>query len=115
MASSSDTPQEQNDSVKAACDDFFSLDLLISRVEQVQLHALARDTALLQRLVVAYQRQWRWTLVLLEKTRTAVASLRNALEHCCRESVAAERAWLAFWGIQKEPSGPGAYSPAGWI
>jgi ABC-type molybdate transport system ATPase subunit len=122
MASDCATPHERDGFVRTACEDFFSLDRLISRVEQIRereqlehIHALALDAALLQQLIATYQRQWRMTLILLEKTQMAVASLRNALEHCCRESVAAERAWLASWGIQKGSSGPGAYSPAGWV
>lgn len=122
MSHSHGTLDEQDLPVDTQYDDFFSLDLLISRVEQIQrreqlerIRILTRDNALLQQLAANYQRQWIRTLLLLEKTQTAIVSLREALEHCYSENVAAEQAWLALWGIRTEATGSGAYSLAGWI
>ena len=74
--------------------DIFSLDLLISRVEEMQrrgqlelLQKLSIDNSRLQHLVVAYQRQWCDTVELLEKMQEAVLLLHRALERCFGESM----------------------------
>ena len=83
--------------------DIFSLDLLISRVEEMQ------------HLVVAYERQWCDTVELLEKTQEAVLLLQRALERCFGESMVAERHRLAFWSVEQGDGKACSYRPAGWI
>jgi hypothetical protein len=87
----------------------FSIDLLLSRVEELQrseklvaLQELTRKNVLLQQLVIDYQQQWCCALNLFEKTHEARLSVQKAMEHCVNESAAAERTWLAYWGIKKE-------------
>jgi hypothetical protein len=87
----------------------FSIDLLLSRVEELQrsekletLQKLTHRNALLQQVVIDYQQQWCCTLALLEKTHEARLSVQKAMERCVNESAAAERTWLAYWGIKKE-------------
>jgi hypothetical protein len=87
----------------------FSIDLLLSRVEELQrsekletLQKLTHRNALLQQVVIDYQQQWCYTLALLEKTHEGRQSVLKAMEQCVNESAAAERTWLAYWGIRKE-------------
>jgi hypothetical protein len=100
----------------------FSIELLISRVEDVQrreqleaIQKLTLDNSLLQQLVIQYQEQWCWTIDLLEKTHEAVLLMQKALEHCIEEDIAAEQDWLTFWGIGVQGTKRSGYSPAGWI
>ena len=100
----------------------FSIDCLLQSVEEFQrrdqletIQRLTYDNSLLQYLVVEYQKKWCRTIDLLEKAQEAVLLLQRMLEHCIREDVAAEREWLAFWGIKKEGTQRPNYSPAGWI
>ena len=101
--------------------DIFSLDLLISRVEEMQrgqlelLQKLSIDNSRLQHLVVAYERQWCGTVELLEKTQEAVLLLQRALERCFGESMVAERHRLAFWSVEQGDGKACSYRPAGWI
>ena len=124
MASDSDSAYEQGplNTEDTALEDVFSLDLLISRVEEIQrrdqlelIQKLSIDNSRLQHLVVAYQRQWCCTIELLEKTQEAVLLLQKTLERCFGESMTAERNWLAFWGMGQEDGKVCDYSPAGWI
>jgi hypothetical protein len=120
----------------------FSIDLLLRRLEQVQhnedpltlanriraeevqrseelavLQKLTRRSVLLQQLIIDYQQQWCCMLNLLEKTNEAQKSVQKAVEHCVNQNAAAERAWLAYWGIKKaHMKNPAAsYSSPGWI
>jgi hypothetical protein len=52
---------------------------------------------------------------MLEKTYQAALALEKALENCIDEDIAAEKQWLAFWGIKKECTTRYNYSPAGWL
>ena len=122
--SDSDSAYEQGspNTKDPALADIFSLDLLISRVEEMQrrgqlelLQKLSIDNSRLQHLVVAYQRQWCDTVELLEKTQEAVLLLQRALERCFGESMVAERHRLAFWGVEQGDGKACSYRPAGWI
>jgi hypothetical protein len=122
--SDSDSAYEQGspNTEDPALADIFSLDLLISRVEEMQrrgqlelLQKLSIDNSRLQHLVIAYQRQWCGTVELLGKTREAVLLLQRALERCFGESMVAERGRLAFWGIEQRDGKACSYRPAGWI
>ncbi|KAF2818272.1 hypothetical protein CC86DRAFT_309560 [Ophiobolus disseminans] len=100
----------------------FSLDLLIHRVEELQridqletLQNLTRQNSLLQDVVKEYQRRWCCTISLLEKTLEAVFSLQKAIKHFEIEREAAERVWLASWGIERPIVDLQTYNPAGWI
>jgi hypothetical protein len=105
-------------------DEPFSIDLLLGRVEELQrsekledLQKLTRRNMLLQQMVIGYQQQWCSALTLLEKTHEASVSMKKAIEQCVNESAAAERSWLAYWGIKKEHPRKQECSPsyAGWI
>ncbi|KAH7108758.1 hypothetical protein B0J11DRAFT_449477 [Dendryphion nanum] len=100
----------------------FSVGSLIKRVDEYQrrdhmetIETLTTDNSLLQHVIVKYQKNWCLTIEILEKTHQAVLTLQKALEHCIDEDIAAERQWLAFWGIKKECTTRQNYSPAGWI
>jgi hypothetical protein len=102
----------------------FSIDLLLSRVEELQrseklatLQKLTHRNALLRDVIIEYQQQWCCALNLLEKTQEARLSIHRAIEHCVSESAAAEKIWLAYWGIRKEhvKNPPGSSSFATWI
>ena len=100
----------------------FSLDLLIDRVEELQridkleaVQKLTRKNSLLQQVAVEYQRQWCCTIDLLEKTQEAILVLQRAVEHFSAENEAAERAWLASWGIERPEVDLRTCNSAGWI
>ena len=100
----------------------FSIETLIQRVEEFQkrdqlesLERVTRENFLLQRRLVRYQEYWCSTLDLLQKAHEVVQSMHNALEKYTREEIAAERDWLAFWGIKMESTKDLGYSPGGWI
>jgi len=100
----------------------FSIESLIKRVDEYQrrdhmetIERLTTENSLLQHVVVKYQKNWCLTIEILEKTHQAVLTLQKSLEHCINEDIAAERQWLAFWGIKKECATRQNYSPAGWI
>jgi hypothetical protein len=124
MTSDSDSNYEKRSPSTSVLplEDVFSIELLINRVEEVQrrdqlevIQRLTLDNSLLQQLVINYQKQWCWTLDLLEKTQEAVLLMQKALERCIEADIAAEKDWLAFWGIGKEHTKRSGYSPAGWI
>ncbi len=100
----------------------FSLDLLINRVEELQridkleaIQKLTHENSLLQQVAVEYQRQWCCTIDLLEKTQEAVLVLQRAVEYFSAENEAAERAWLAAWGIERSEVDLRTCNLAGWI
>jgi hypothetical protein len=102
----------------------FSIDLLLTRVEELQrseklesLQKLSRRNTHLQQIVIEYQSQWCCALNLLEKTYEARLSIQNTIEKCVNESAVAERIWLAHWGIKKEHPNNQKEVPsyAGWI
>jgi hypothetical protein len=88
-------------------EEIFSLDLLIDRVEELQrinqleaIQELTRKNSLLQQVAVEYQRQWCCTIDLLDKAQEAVLVLQRTVEHFSAKNEAAERAWLASWGMK---------------
>jgi uncharacterized protein YbgA (DUF1722 family) len=103
-------------------ENFFSLDLLINRVEEIQrldqletIQNLTRKNSLLQDVVTEYQRQWYCTIDLIEKTQEAVLILQEVIQHFNVEIEAAERAWLASWGIQRPEADMKMCYPADWM
>jgi hypothetical protein len=103
-------------------EDFFSLDLLINRVEELQrldqleaIQNLTRKNSLLQVIITEYQRQWYCTIDLIEKTQEALFVLQEAYQQFDKERDAAERAWLASWGIERLEVDLQRNNPAGWI
>ena len=66
------------------------------------LEKLTNENFLLHQLISYYQENWGRTLQLLQKAQEALMSLQTALENCFHEERAAERDWLAFWGISGE-------------
>jgi hypothetical protein len=137
-----DTEQDSSAVNNPQHEEPFSIDVLLRRLEEVQrnedpvalanrtraeevqrseelavLQKLTRRSVLLQQLIIDYQQQWCCMLNLLEKTNEAQKSVQKAVEHCVNQSAAAERAWLAYWGIKKEhmESPMNSYSSPGWI
>jgi hypothetical protein len=103
-------------------DETFSVDLLIDRVEELQridqletIQELMRKNSLLQQVAIEYQRQWCCTIDLLDKAQEAVLVLQRTVEHFSTENEAAERAWLAAWGIERSETDLRTGNPAGWI
>jgi len=95
---------------------------LTERVEEFQrlyqletIETLSTENSQLQHQILQYQRVWCSTIDLLEQAQQALLSLQKALEYCIQEDIAAERDWLAFWGIKKECTQRPNYSAAGWI
>jgi hypothetical protein len=102
----------------------FSIDLLLSRVEELQrseklvaLQKLTQKNALLQELVIEHQQQWCCTLNLLEKTHEAQFRVQQAVAQCVNKSAAAERTWLGYWGQKKQQvrGNKECATSAGWI
>lgn len=86
----------------------FSLDVLINRIEELQrsdqlltIERLTRKNHLLQRVAVQCQKHSCSTSELLEHTQHAVIELQIAVDRFCHENEAAERVWLATWGIER--------------
>ena len=102
--------------------EYFTIDSLIQRVEEMQrrgqldtIERLTVENSLLQHLIHQYQRQWSATIDLLEKTHQALLSLQKAIEHYVGDGIAAERDWLAFWGITRECTERSRRCPGGWM
>jgi hypothetical protein len=98
-----------------------SCNLLAQRVEDFQrmhqleiIERLTIENTRMQKAILKYQKLWCSTIELLEVAYQALQSLQQAFSHCIDEDIAAEKDWLAFWGIKKEHQRQN-YSPAGWI
>jgi hypothetical protein len=122
MDSDSDYERETQNTEPSSPMEGFSIESLIKRVDEFQrrdhmetIEKLTIENSLLQHVTVEYQKNWCMTIEVLEKTHQAVLTLQKALENCVNEDIAAERQWLAFWGIKKECTTRQNYSPAGWI
>lgn len=99
-----------------------SISSLITRVEEFQrinqldtIERLIKENSLLDNLVMAYQTNWSHTMDLLEQTQRALNNLQKAFDYCIGEEIAAERDWLAFWGIQKHNTATQRWYPGGLI
>jgi hypothetical protein len=121
MDSDSDYEKELPDTSPPSPTEVVSLDLLAQRVEEFQrmhqletIERLTAENTKMQNAIVKYQKLWCLTIELLEEAYQALQLLQRAFEHCIDEDIAAEKDWLAFWGIKKEHHGQ-RYSPAGWI
>ena len=86
--------------------EILSIGSLIQRVEEFQrrneldtLEKLTNEKSLLHRRIAYYRESWSRTLELLQKAQEALFSMSTALEKCFQEEKAAEKDWLAFWGI----------------
>jgi hypothetical protein len=97
-----------------------SVGSLIQRVEEFQrrneletLEKLTNEKSLLHRRIAYYRESWSRTLELLQKAQEALLSVSTALEKCFQEEKAAEKDWLAFWGIISEVKKDSRQ--AGWI
>jgi hypothetical protein len=94
---------------RSTLEEIFSIGSLIQRVEEFQrrneletLEKLTNEKSLLQRRIAHYRKSWSRTLELLQKVQEALLSMTTALEKCSQEKKAAEKDWLAFWGIISE-------------
>jgi len=99
-----------------------SIDSLIHRVEEFEIISqlktidrLTAENSLLYQLIVAYRKRWFRTMDLLERSQYILATLQEAFRDCVKEEIAAERDWLAFWGIRRDHVQLPKYSPGGWI
>jgi hypothetical protein len=140
--SASDYRQDSFSASDYQSEEPFSVDLLLSRLEEVQrnedqvarpsltrarelrrseelvaLQKLTRRSVLLQQLIIDYQQQWCCMLNLREKSNEARVSIQRAVEDCVNKSAAAERTWLGYWGIKKEHinTATESCSTPGWI
>jgi len=86
---------------------------IISQLESI--NRLDAENALLRQLLVAYRKQWSQVIDLLEQTQRALMILQRALEKCISDEVAAERDWLAYWGVKKDRELPKYEHPRVWI
>ncbi|KAH6883878.1 hypothetical protein B0T10DRAFT_463242 [Thelonectria olida] len=100
----------------------FSIDSLIHQVQEFErmnqldtIERLTKENSLLDNLVMAYQKHWSRTMDLLEQTQRALMALQKAFEYCIGEEIAAERDWLAFWGIQRDNIGLERRYAGGWV
>ncbi|KAI1439509.1 hypothetical protein F5Y02DRAFT_405595 [Annulohypoxylon stygium] len=97
--------------VSSTSSDNFSLDILARQIDHYQatgrhhqtIERLTTENILLIRLIVVYQKNQLKLADILEQTQRALATLEKAIQHCADEEVAAEKDWLAFWGIEKVP------------
>lgn len=108
------------DSRSSTPEEIFSVGSLIQRVEEFQtrnqletLEKLTNEKSLLHRRITFYRESWSRTLELLQKAQEALLSMSTALEKCCQEEKAAEKDWLAFWGIISELEKDSRQ--AGWV
>ncbi|KAI9770963.1 MAG: hypothetical protein M1840_002667 [Geoglossum simile] len=100
----------------------FSMESLLQRVDEFQkreqletLRRLTMENSLLQKHIACYQESWCATLDLLQEACEAVLLMQHAFQRCSGEGTAAERDWLAFWGIPSESDKTSKYRLAGWI
>jgi hypothetical protein len=98
----------------------FSIDSLLEKVEEFQrrqqLETIDRITMENSWLEYHIAQCWESSsraMNLLPGIYRAIALLQNTLEGCRREDLAADRAWLAFWGISEER--PARDHLASWI
>jgi hypothetical protein len=122
MDSDSDYERGLPDTTPSSPVEPVSLDVLTQRVEEFQrmhqletIERLTTENTKMQNAIVKYQKLWCSTIELLEEAYQALQTLQRAFEHCIDEDIAAEKDWLAFWGIKKEHQHGHRYSPAGWI
>ena len=99
-----------------------SIESLIHQVEELErsnqietIERLTRENALIDQLIVAYQKRWYRMMELLEQAQQALAGLQMGFEHIISEEIAAEKGCLASWGIQRGDSGCSRQSAGGWI
>lgn len=99
-----------------------SIDALLERVEEFHrrqqletLEKLTRENSLLQQQIVRYQESSSQTINLLQEVHNIVALIQDARGRCRHKELAADRDWLAFWGIRDEPTDGSGYYPADWI
>jgi len=102
--------------------DNHAIDSLTRQVEELriigQLESINRldtENALLGQLLAAYRQQWSQLIDFLEQTQRALMILQKALEKCISDEVAAERDWLAYWGVKKERVQRTYDIPRSWI
>ncbi|KAJ3455241.1 hypothetical protein MRS44_013841 [Fusarium solani] len=100
----------------------FSISSLIHQVEEFErmnqldtVERLTKENSLLDSLAVAYQQRWLRTMDLLEQAQRALTALQKAFEQCIGEEIAAERDWLAFWGIERDNTGLHRRNEGGWV
>ena len=99
-----------------------TIDSLTRQVEELRIigqletiNRLDTENALLRQLLAAYRQQWSHVIDFLEKTQQALMILQKALEKCISDEVAAERNWLAYWGVKKERVQRTYDIPRSWI
>jgi hypothetical protein len=95
---------------------------LIERVDGFQrreymdtIEHLDSENALLQRLILKYQMEWRLTVDTFERMQQVILSLQKATKNYIMEDMRAAKDCLAFWGIHDDETVCQNYHPAGWI
>src|SRR5687767_2988609 len=101
-------PQSQAYSITYRMMSDISIESLIHQVEELErsnqietIERLTRENALIDQLIVAYQKRWYRMMELLEQAQQALAGLQMGFEHIISEEIAAEKGCLASWGIQR--------------
>jgi hypothetical protein len=85
-----------------------SIDSLLKNLEEFQrrqqletLERIIMENSWLEHHIARYRESLSRTTKVLQEVYKAVALIQNGLERCRREESEADRAWLAFWGIQR--------------
>ncbi|KAF8856251.1 hypothetical protein BDZ45DRAFT_594457 [Acephala macrosclerotiorum] len=100
----------------------FSIGALLGRVNEFQrrqeldtLERITMENSWLEHHIARCRETSSRTIKLLHGIYQAVALMQNTLEKCRRQDLAADRAWLAFWGIHNEHPSSLEEHPASWI
>jgi hypothetical protein len=100
----------------------FSIDALLEKVKEFHrrqqldlLERLTMENSLLQKQIVRYQDSSSLTINLLKEAYSVVALMQDALERCRLKELAADKDWLAYWGVREGSTDGSGYYPADWI
>ncbi|KUJ07254.1 uncharacterized protein LY89DRAFT_677879 [Mollisia scopiformis] len=101
-------------------EDGYSMNSLMNRLDEFQhaqqwecLERLTLENSWLEQHVTRHREKSARVAFLLREIEGAANEMQRALEACCSEEVAADRAWLAFWHVREKQ---GAASGNGsWI
>jgi hypothetical protein len=88
----------------------------MKRAQELQtISILMKENQLLWKEVAICRRLWNGIIVMMTEAIEAMKCIETALENFSTETAAAERDWLAFWGIYRESVDYIGSKPPRWI
>ncbi|OCK76358.1 hypothetical protein K432DRAFT_306532 [Lepidopterella palustris CBS 459.81] len=94
---------------------FKALEVFQTAEEAKEIERLEKQNAILRHKVRVCRKSWYLAVNLLYESFNVMLSLHNAIRECNRVERMANKDWLAFWGINAEPSQHTKYKLMGWI